>query len=164
MGKRSRKRTTGPLRPAATPGAAARPARSSGRPSRIDRFVERAEARPKPPWHPVPLIELAVLAGIVLIVIGLLNHDSSQGRIAAVFGLALAALAGLDTAVRDHFGGFRSHSGLLAAMPTIVVAAVLGLLGATLGVAFVAALLVFMAAFYGLRTAFKRRTGVGFKV
>lgn len=164
MGKRSRKRATGPLRPAAdvTP-AAARP-RSSGRGSRLDRFIERADERPKPPWHPVPLIELSVLAGIVLIVIGLVNRDTSQGRIAGVFGLALAALAGLDTAVREHFAGFRSHSGLLAAIPTVVVAAVLGLLGATLGLTLLAAVLVFAAAFFAFRGAFKRRSGVGFKV
>lgn len=164
MGKRSRKRATGPLRPAAEAAPAVSRTRSSGRGSRVDRFIDRADERPKAPWHPVPLIELSVLAGIVLIVIGLINRDSSQGRIAGVFGLALAALAGLDTAVRDHFAGFRSHSGLLAAMPTIVVAAVLGLLGVTLGPTVVAAAVVFLAAFFTFRGAFKRRSGVGFKV
>ncbi len=161
MGKRSRKRATGPLHPAP---AAARTARPAARQSRIDRVIARADARPKPPWHPVPLIELSVLAGIVLIVIGLINHNSSQGRIAGVFGLALAALAGLDTAVRDHFSGFASHSGLLAALPTVVCGAVLALLKAPLTVAFFAAAAVFVAAFLAFRRAFKRRAGVGFKV
>lgn len=163
MGKRSRKRATGPLRPASdlAPGP---PKRPSGRPGRLDRFIERADQRPKPPWHPVPLIELSVLAGIVLLVIGILNRDDSQGRIAAVFGLALASLAGLDTAVRDHFSGFRSHSALLAAMPTVVSGAVLGLLGATLGITFIAVILIFGISFFAFRAAFKRRTGLGFKV
>ena len=91
--------------------------------SRLDRFIERADERPKPPWHPVPLVELAVLVGIALIVIGLINSDTSRGRMAMLFGLALASLAGLDTAARKHFAGFRSHSSLLGGMPAVIVVA-----------------------------------------
>ena len=36
--------------------------------------------RPKAPWHPFPLVELAVLAGIVLLVLGLINYDTDGGR------------------------------------------------------------------------------------
>jgi lysylphosphatidylglycerol synthetase-like protein (DUF2156 family) len=163
MGKRSRKRATGPVRasdvvPAAQPRRAARPQ------SRIDRFIERADARPKPPWHPVPLIELSVLAGIVLIVVGIINREDEQGRLAIALGVALASLAGLDTAVRDHFAGFRSHSSLLASLPAVLVAILLGIVGVTLPVVLPAAVLVFAIAFFALRSSFKRRTGVGFKV
>jgi hypothetical protein len=163
MGKRSRKRATGPVRaPEAAPAA---PPRRGTRPrSRFDRIVERADARPKPPWHPVPLVELSVLAGIVLIVIGLINREDQQGRLAIVLGVALASLAGLDTAAREHFAGFRSHSSLLAAVPTIVTAILLGLLGVTVPVVLPAAVLVFAIAFFAFRASFKRRTGVGFKV
>jgi hypothetical protein len=144
-------------------GHRATPPRKPGQ-SRIDRFIEQADARPKPPWHPVPLIELSVLAGIVLIVIGFIHHGDRQGRLAIVFGVALASLAGLDTALRDHFSGFRSHSALLGALPAVVVAFLGALLKVSPGVTLVAALVAFAAGFYLFRAQFKRRTGVGFRV
>jgi hypothetical protein len=129
----------------------------------MDRFIERADARPKPPWHPVPLVELSVLAGIALIVIGLLNHDGTRGRIALVFGLALASLAGLDTAAREHFTGYRSHSTLLAGLPAVVTIVALAFAGAAPVVMVAAGAVVFGAAFALLRSAFKSRAGVGFR-
>jgi hypothetical protein len=154
MGKRSRKqRSAGPVETttAAPTAAPRRPVQSTNRraagQSRVDRFIERADERPKPPWHPVPLVELAVLVGIVLIVIGLIHNETSRGRLALVFGLALASLAGLDTAVREHFAGYRSHSSLLAAFPAVVAVAAV----------------VFGVGFWAFRGAFRRRAGVGFK-
>jgi hypothetical protein len=132
--------------------------------SRFDRIVEQAEQRPKAPWHPFPLVELSVLVGIVLIVIGLINHDSHRGRLAIVFGAVLASIGGLETAVRDHFSGFRSHSSLLATMPAIVGVLVLALLRTAPGVLLIAAIVIFAIGFYLLRSSFKRRTGVAFKV
>jgi hypothetical protein len=167
VGKRSRKRADGPVRapvaPAAPRPSAPRPARKPGQ-SRIDRFIEQGDARPKPPWHPVPLIELSVLAGIVLIVIGFINYENSQGRLAIIFGVALASLAGLDTALRDHLSGFRSHSALLGTIPAVVAAFLCALFGASPAVTLVAGLLAFAAGFYAFRAQFKRRTGVGFRV
>ena len=173
MGKRSRKQRSADVAdpPAAAPGAGGtatrRPAQSTKRraagQSRIDRFIERADERPKPPWHPVPLVELSVLVGIVLIVIGLINNASSKGRIAMVFGLALASVAGLDTAVREHFTGFRSHSTLLAAFPAVVSAAALGLAGVAPALVLVVAVLVLGIGLWGFRNAFRKRAGVGFK-
>lgn len=130
----------------------------------MDRFIEKADARPKPPWHPVPLIELSVLAGIVAIVVGIINREDEQGRLAILLGLALASLAGLDTAVREHFTGYRSHSSLLAAMPTVLTAILMGVIGVDLPIVLPAALVVFAISFWFLRSGFKRRTGVGFKV
>ena len=69
-----------------------------------------ADERPKAPWHPVPLVELCVLAGIVLLVLGLLSYDSDRGKAMLVGGMLLGSLGGLDTALREHFNGFRSHS------------------------------------------------------
>src|SRR4051794_4469882 len=122
MGKRSRKRPHGAVR-AAEPAPAPPPRRAPVRPttarrpgqSRFDRMVERADERPKPPWHPVPLVEICVLVGIVLLIVGVVDHGSSRGRILIVFGLSLASVAGLETAAREHFAGYRSHSTLLAA-------------------------------------------------
>ena len=163
MGKRSRKRATGPVRTPEVAEAAPprRPARPQGR---IDRFIEKGQARPKPPWHPVPLVELSVLVGIVLIVVGILNREDSQGRLAILFGVALASLAGLETAAREHYAGFRSHSSLLASLPTVLVAILMGVIGVNLPIVLPAAVVVFGIAFYAFRAAFKRRTGVGFKV
>jgi Flp pilus assembly protein TadB len=171
MGKRSRKqRSAGPVETttAAPTAAPRRPVQSTNRraagQSRVDRFIERADERPKPPWHPVPLVELSVLAGLVLLVVGVINHDSSHGRIMMVFGLALASLAGLDTALREHFNGFRSHSSLLAGVPAVVAVTALGLCGVHGALLIAAAAVVFGAGFMLLRRAFRARAGVAFRV
>jgi hypothetical protein len=70
-------------------------------------------------------VELCVLAGIVLLVLGLISSDSQHGRAMVVAGLALGSLGGLDTAAREHFAGFRSHTMVLAGVPAVVVAAIL---------------------------------------
>jgi hypothetical protein len=170
MGKRSRKqRSAGPVETttAAPTAAPRRPVQSTNRraagQSRVDRFIERADERPKPPWHPVPLVELAVLVGIVLIVIGLIHNETSRGRLALVFGLALASLAGLDTAVREHFAGYRSHSSLLAAFPAVVAVAALAFAGVAPAALIPVAAVVFGVGFWAFRGAFRRRAGVGFK-
>jgi hypothetical protein len=81
-----------------------------------------------------------------------------------VFGLALASVAGLDTAVREHFTGFRSHSTLLAGLPAIVTVAVLAFASVAFGVLVIAGALVFGLGFWGFRSAFRKRAGVAFKV
>jgi hypothetical protein len=70
-------------------------------------------------------VELCVLVGIVLLVLGLISNDTPHGRAMLVAGLALGSLGGLDTAAREHFAGFRSHTLVLAGVPTVVVAGVL---------------------------------------
>ena len=66
-----------------------------------------------------------MLIGLVLIVWGLFRADEDGGRVMLLCGMALASLAGLETALREHFSGFRSHALLLAALPAVVVAGVL---------------------------------------
>ena len=51
--------------------------------------------------------------------------DSDRGRLALLCGLVLASLGGLDTALREHFTGFRSHSSVLAGLPAVLVAGAL---------------------------------------
>ena len=80
---------------------------------------------PKAPWHPFPLVELCVLAGIILLVLGLLSNDTPHGRAMLVAGLALGSLGGLDTAAREHFSGFKSHTMVLAGVPAVALAAIL---------------------------------------
>jgi hypothetical protein len=114
------------------------------------------EDRPKAPWHPVPLVELAVLVGIVLIVVGFLNHDSHRGRALLVLGLLLGSLGGLDTAAREHFGGYRSHALLLALLPSVGLIVVLAVAGAPTVVIPIAGVAVFGIALMLLRGAWMR--------
>src|SRR3954452_24709328 len=83
-------------------------------PPRAPRGIERIEQRPKAPWHPVPLVEISVLIGIVCIAVGFFSRDSAMGRTVLALGFVLGALGGLDTAAREHWAGFRSHALVLA--------------------------------------------------
>jgi hypothetical protein len=147
MGKRARRRgvATEPVAPA--PRAAA--PRRSGRP--------RPEDRPKPPWHPVPLVELSVLVGIVLLVLGAINLDEDRGKLMLVLGMGLGSLGGLDTALREHFAGYRSHTTIIAALPAVVTAAALFFAQAPWLVLIGAAAIVFAVVFWFARKAFMRR-------
>ena len=55
-----------------------------------------------------------------------------HGRTLLALGFALGALGGLDTAVREHFAGYRSHTLVLAAFPAVAVAVLGALAGAPL--------------------------------
>ena len=167
MGRRSRKRRTAQ---AAGGGPAARraPADASGGasphaapPSHRARMAEA----PKAPWSPFPLVEICVLIALVLIVLGAVSDGPRRGVFLAC-GLALASLAGLELAVREHFAGFRSHSALLAgAVAVVAVVPLFFLTGlpqiALLGVGVV----VYSLSFFVVRRAFQALTGgIGFRV
>jgi hypothetical protein len=151
MGRRSRARRAAPPAPAAAreggDGSARRPAALS-------------DERPQAPWHPFPLVELSVLVGIVLIVIGVIaGLDSDRGRLALLCGLVLASLGGLDTVLREHFTGFRSHSSVLAGLPAVLTAGALYFARAPWIVVAVGTVVVFLAGFWAFRTAFRGRSG-----
>jgi hypothetical protein len=149
MGKRSRKRGDQPL-----------PASGPKKPDTwADRFIAAGEQRPKAPWHPVPLVEICVLSGIALIVYGFLNFEERDGRILLALGLVLASLGGLDTAVRDHFAGFRSHSLLLGGVPTVLVAGGLFYARAPWPAVVAAALVTLVAGVYVFQKQFRKRSG-----
>ena len=113
--------------------------------------------RPQAPWHPFPLVELCVLAGIVLLVLGLISADTPHGRAMIVAGLALGSLGGLDTAAREHFAGFRSHTAVLAGVPTVAVAAILYFLAVPWPVVVIAAAVTFGFGLRALWRAYERR-------
>jgi hypothetical protein len=115
----------------------------------------RAE-RPKAPWHPVPLVELCVLVGLILLVLGLFRVDDKGGRIMLMAGMLIASLGGLDTALREHFSGFRSHSTLLAGLPAVAVAGALFFAGAPWIALVLVASATFGTAFLLVRRAFQR--------
>jgi hypothetical protein len=151
MGKRARKRgdavpAVASARPAATPA----PVRRRGGRASI-------EDRPKPPWHPVPLVELCVLVGIVLLVLGALNLRSDRGKLLLVLGMALGSLGGLDTALREHLAGYRSHTTVIASLPAVTTAAVAYFIGAPWPVIVIAAALVLAGVFWWMRRVFMRR-------
>ena len=119
-------------------------------------LAARIEERPKAPWHPVPLVEIAVLVGIVCIVVGFFTRDAAYGRTLIALGLALGALGGLDTTAREHFTGYRSHTLVLAAFPAVAVAVLAAVAGAPALVIPPLMALVFAAAIVLLRRAWRR--------
>lgn len=121
----------------------------------------RVEDRPPPLWGAFPLTELVTLAGIVLMAWGFLSGPGSDGNAKLAAGLAIASVAGLELAVREHVTGFRSHTSLLSGAVGIVVIVVLGLgVGLeTLGLLVIAGAAAFAVSFVGLRELFKRRSG-----
>ena len=119
-----------------------------------------SDERPKAPWHPFPLVELCVLIGIVLIVVGVIaGLDSDRGRVALLCGLVLASLGGLETALREHFSGFRSHSSLLAGLPAVLVAGALFFARGPWIAVIAGGALTFAFGFWTFRAAFRRRSG-----
>jgi len=144
MGRRSRKRGgAAEIAPAPATAPGRRPARGE---------------RPQAPWHPFPLVELCVLLGLVLLVWGFFTADAASGRVLLVCGMVLASLGGLETALREHFTGYRSHALLLAALPAVLTAGVLFFARAPwIAIPFAGAI-VLVAAFAALRRAFRRRS------
>ena len=72
---------------------------------------------PPAPWGKFPLVELAVLAGLILIIVGAITMNVTQ----LVIGLLLGSLGGLELSVREHFAGYRSHTTLLAGVVFVIV-------------------------------------------
>jgi hypothetical protein len=164
VGRRSRKRSDPPsAAPAPAPEARAGgpdPVRA-GRPASTRARLDEA---PPAPWAPVPLVELCVLAGLVLIGFGVFRGGDRSGLLIAC-GVALASLAGLELSIREHFAGYRSHSTVLAgALALLGVIPLFFLTSLPQPVLLVVALAVFAGAFLVLRRAFQARSGgVGFR-
>jgi hypothetical protein len=113
--------------------------------------------RPLPPWHPVPLTELCVLVGIVLLIAGVIvGLGNDRGRLMLVTGMALGSLGGLDTAVREHWAGYAPHHTVLAGVPAIAAAAILYFAQAPLIAVIAGGVVVFAAALLPLRRAWRR--------
>ena len=83
--------------------------------------------RPPPPWHPLPLSELLILFGAIGTVVGF-TRGVSNGGAALFVGLAAVVIGTVEVMLREHLSGYRSHTLILAALPVIVLDAVLVLL------------------------------------
>lgn len=158
MASKSRKRRQRRPRPAApvTPGQSPSPSK----PTRAVRNVD--DEAPPAPWGSFPLVELAVLVGLVMLVLGFFFVGGERGPILIATGLALGSIGGLELSIREHLAGYRSHTMVLAAVPGALVLALLFYLGpdglpplarAGIGVA------VFAAAAFLLSQLFARRSG-----
>jgi lysylphosphatidylglycerol synthetase-like protein (DUF2156 family) len=117
---------------------------------------------PPAPWGSFPLAELTILAGIVMLVVGVVGG----GATALGIGVVLAGLGGMEVAIREHLAGYRSHTTLLAGAAFVIVVALLFYAaGQLLAVALAVGAVIFVLSFLALRRAFQRASGgLSFKV
>ena len=74
-----------------------------------------------------------------------------------VLGMALGSLGGLDTALREHLAGYRSHTTVIASLPAVTTAAAAVLRARAVDRASSsAAVAVFAAVFWWMRRVFMR--------
>jgi hypothetical protein len=74
--------------------------------------------RPQAPWHPLPLSELLILVGAIGTVVGL-QRGLSHGGPPLFAGLAAVVIGTAEVTLREHLSGYRSHTLILALLPTI---------------------------------------------
>ena len=146
MGRRSRRRGDEPAHvPVRAP---------SARPPRRHAKLDEA---PKAPWHPFPLVELSILAGLVLVGVGIAS-DPGEPRTTLLFGgLALISIASLELSIREHLAGYRSHTTLLAGAAALAVAVPLWFTPVPQVAILIVAGAVGFAAFRALRAIFERK-------
>jgi hypothetical protein len=107
--------------------------------------------RPPSPFGGLPVSELAILAGAIALIVGVIRH----GGAALIGGLVLCALGVTEVTAREHFSGYRSHTVLLAAVPAVVAEFVIAL---TVGPPRIRVLLLVpVAAVFGAFAWFLRR-------
>jgi hypothetical protein len=115
--------------------------------------------RPPAPWGSFPLVELVVLIALVMLIAGFFIQGN-RGLTMLATGVTLGALAGLELSIREHFAGFKSHTAVLAGAVTVIPLGIgFFVIGWSQAVAFAIAAVVFVAALYLFREAFKRRSG-----
>jgi hypothetical protein len=159
MGRRSRQRASAPRQ--ARVDMPAPPAPAPPPPPTAVARRGRRDAAPRAPWGSFPLVELCALSAIVLGVWGLLAHNGVLLTGAAFLG----SVAGLEVALREHLGGFRSHTLVLTGTVTVATLALLLLAGATRGAVLAIAPIVLIVGLLAFRQLFKRRSGgVGMRV
>ena len=114
---RSRKRRPAPsgARRAAKPPVSASAASTAKQPL-------AADERPQAPWHPLPLSELLILVGAIAVVVGLSRskHGFAAGGPTLLAGIGAAMIGTIEVTLREHRGGYRSHTLMLAGLPVIV--------------------------------------------
>jgi hypothetical protein len=162
VGRRSRKRPGAGAEPPPPPAPGGAP--PPGAPRRRTPRA-RLDELPRPPWHPVPLSELCILAGLVALAVGWFGADGDRRRTLLGLGIVLVGLGSLEVALREHLAGFRSHSALLSFAAALAITVPVALAtGMARWLAAVVLLVLFAAGFVALRALFRRRSGgLGFR-
>src|ERR1700734_3215360 len=88
----------------------ARERRASTAHAQADRTLGTVGERPDGIFGGVPVSEFAILAGLVGLVLGLIDHGGSALEV----GIVVMALGVTEVTAREHLSGFRSHAALLA--------------------------------------------------
>jgi hypothetical protein len=171
MGRRSRQRVSAPQRDRASaapppdrPATVSTPAAATAAPRAPQPTAARRSRRdnaPEPPWGSFPLVELCALSAIVFGVWGFVVHNGVLLTGAAFLG----SVAGLEVALREHLGGFRSHSLVLTGSVTVATLVLLLLAGVARDTVLIVAPVLLVVGFFAFREMFKRRSGgVGMRV
>ena len=82
---------------------------------RGQRQLGREGERPQGFFGGVPVSEIAILAGLIGAVVGFIRG----GGPVLIVGIVVMALGVLEICGREHFSGYRSHTTLLAAIPSL---------------------------------------------
>jgi hypothetical protein len=107
--------------------------------------------RPAGPFGGLPVSEFAIFAGLVVLIVGAIQHSGP----ALIGGVVLCLLGVTEVTAREHLSGYRSHTVLLAAIPAVVAEFVIVL---TVGPPAVRVLLLVpVAAVFGACAWFLRR-------
>lgn len=101
----------------------ARERRAQSHSRQAGRSLGTVGERPAGIFGGVPVAEVAILAGMVLLVVGMIEHGGSPLEV----GIIVMGLGVTEVTAREHFSGFRSHATLLALMPAVVCEAVYAL-------------------------------------
>jgi hypothetical protein len=162
--RRKRRPRKPPPKPAEGGASEASASKETALPARRRRAASLDE-RPPAPWGNVPLVEIAVLLGIVLLVAGFVVGGANGAAMIAA-GAVLCSIAGLELSFREHFAGYRSHTFLLSGAVAVAVLAGLYFLASSLWlpIALAITLTAFAAAAVGLTRVFQRRSGRAFKL
>src|SRR3954463_1389384 len=126
MGKRSRKQRSEPSTRAERD---ARRAAAATAPRRATREA------PPPPWGSFPLTEMVVLLALIFGVIGFIRFNTHSGKVMVVAAMCLGSLGGLEVSIREHFGGYRSHTTLLAASAAVASMILISVIAGKAGIA-----------------------------
>jgi hypothetical protein len=73
--------------------------------------------RPPSPFGGLPVSEIAIFAGLAAVVVFLVRG----GTATLVVGLVVCAAGVIEVTAREHLSGYRSHTTLLAAIPSVAV-------------------------------------------
>lgn len=84
-----------------------------------ERTLGAVGERPPGIFGGVPVSEVAILAGLIALIVGLIDHGGGALEV----GILVMGLGVVEVTAREHLSGYRSHTTLLALMPAVTVEA-----------------------------------------